>query len=463
MNKILFKSGFVMSLNDKVGDVDGADVLVEGAVIRQVGKNIVADGAEVVDATGMLMMPGMADTHAHMWETPFKGRIAEGWGMEYFTNIHPLVAFFTPDDLYAAVYAGAVEALASGTTSILDYDTCIRSSEHADAALAALKASGIRATFGYDLRGKDHSGKSPLGPSAARFKDIERVNAKLAVGKESMIRMVICLSDLNSESRNAVVKEIEFARSIGCRMTWHCSKAGEISLLDRLGLLGPDMLPAHGNYTTDEDLDSLSGVGGCLTTQPEAETYAGRRSMSMVGRAHRRGVKIALGIDVPVIMNYGLLPQMRLLFYLQRYIDGLNERIEGHFPVSRRPGTPTLSARDIVRCATTNGAEAVGLSDTVGQIAPGFQADIVLLDTRQFGRAEGDPAAHLINNCSAGDIQTVMVAGQFRKRDGKMIGVDIARMLSAREAVRDRIYKEAGEVPGKIKRGYWHWGEGEGA
>ena len=461
MGKILFKNGFVMSLNDKVGDIDRADVLVEGDTIRQVSKNIAADGAEVVDAIGMMVMPGMADTHAHMWETPFKGRIAEGWGMEYFTNIHPLVAYFTPDDLYAAVYAGAVEALASGTTSILDYDTCIRSSEHADAALAALKAAGIRATFGYDLRGKDHSGKSPLAPGAARFKDIERVKAKLAAEK-GLIRMVICLSDFNPESRNAVAKEIEFSRSIGCRMTWHCNKAGEIALFERMGLLGADMLPAHGNYTTDEDLDSLGSVGGCLTTQPEAETYAGRRSMSMVGRAHRRGVKICLGIDVPVIMNYGLLPQMRLLFYLQRYIDGLNERIEGQFPVSRRPGTPTLSARDIVRCATTNCAEAVGLGAEVGQIAPGFQADIVLLDTRQFGRAEGDPAAHLVNNCSAGDIQTVMVAGQFRKRDGKMVGVDIGKMLSAREAARDRIYKEAGEVPGKIKRGYWHWGEGDG-
>jgi hypothetical protein len=56
-----------------------------------------------------------------------------------------------------------------------------------------------------------------------------------------------------------------------------------------------------------------------------------------------------------------------------------------------------------------------------------------------------------------------MTAGQFRKRNGKMIGVDMANMLSAREAARNRIYKEAGEVPGKIKHGYWHWGEGEGA
>lgn len=459
MAKILFKNGFVMSLNDKVGDLE-ADVLVDGAVIKQVGKNISTDGAEVVDAKGMLVMPGMADTHCHLWETPFKGRIAEGWGMEYFVNIHPLASYVEPEDLYAGIYAGCIEALYTGTTSIFDYSHCIRSSEHADAAVEALRDSGIRAVFGYDLRGKDHSGKSSLAPSAARFKDIERIKSKLWGDKASLLRLAVCLSEVAPESANAILKEIEFTRSLGVRVSWHCNKAGEIEFLDKHGVMGPDLMPAHGNYTTDRDLDILGSVGGFLTTQTEAETYAGRRSMSMVARGHRRGVKIALGIDVPVIMNYGLLHQMRLMFYLQRYMDGVVERHEGQVPVARRPGTPTFAARDIVRMTTTNCAEANGVGDIVGQIAPGFQADIVLLDTNLFGRAEGDPAGHVVTNSSSGDIDTVMVAGEFRKRAGKMVGVDMAKMLAAREAARDRIYKAAGEVPGKPKLGYWHWGEG---
>lgn len=458
MSKVLFKNGFVMSLNDKVGDGE-ADVLVDGAVIKQVGKNLAADGAEVVDAKGMLVMPGMADTHCHLWETPFKGRIAEGWGMEYFVNIHPLASYTEPEDVYAGIYAGCIEALYTGTTSMFDYSHCIRSSEHADAAVEALRDSGIRAVFGYDLRGKDHSGKSSLAPGAARFKDIERIKSKLSDDKASLLRLAVCLSEVTPESANAVLKEVEFTRSLGVRASWHCNRAGEIEFFDKHGVMGPDLLPAHGNYTTDRDLDILGSVGGFLTTQPEAETYAGRRSMSMIARGHRRGVKIALGIDVPVIMNHGLLAQMRLLFFLQRYMDGVIERHEAQSPVSRRPGVPTYSTRDVLRTTTTNCAEATGVGDIVGQIAPGYQADIVLMDTRNFGLAEGDPAGHVVHNSSIADIHSVMVAGKFRKRDGKMVGVDMGKMLAAREAARDRIYKAAGEVPGKPKLGYWHWGE----
>ena len=459
MSKTLFKNGYVMSGNDKVGNLEQGDVLVDGTKVVQVGVNLQSAEADVVDAAGMLVMPGMVDSHTHLWETPFKGRIAEGWGMEYFTNIHPLVSHFTPEDAYAAIYAGCIESLHAGVTTMFDFSTCVRSSEHADAAVAALKDSGIRGVFGYDLRGTDHSGTSPLKPSAARFKDIERVKSSISDDNTSLLRLAICLSEVAPNSMELIKREVEFSRSLGLRMSWHCNKAGEISALHQHGLFGADMLPAHGNYTTDEDLDLLGSVGGYLTTQPEAETYAGRRSMSMVARGHRRGVGIALGIDVPVIMNFGLLPQMRLLHYLQRFMDGIHERHEGQSPVSRRPGVPTLSARDIVRFATSNSAAAIGLGDVVGQIAPGFQADIVLLDTRSFGQAEGDPACHVVMNSSLGDVHSVMVAGEFRKRDGRMVGVDMPKMLAERVAARDRVYKAAGEVPGVIKKGYWNWGQ----
>lgn len=460
MSKVLFKNGCVVSCNDKLGDIENADVLVDGTKIAAVGPKLAADGADVVDATGMIVMPGMIDTHTHMWETPFKGRIFDAWGMEYFTNIHPLVSHCNAEDVYAGIYAGAIEALSAGVTSIFDYSHCIRSSEHADAAIEALKAAGIRATFGYDLRGTDHSGKSPLKPSAARFPDIERVKGKIDNSPESLLRLAICLSEVTNDTKDQITSEIAFSRELGVRMSWHCNKAGEVTWLHKRGLMGADLMAAHGNYMTDEDIDYLGGVGGFLTTQPEAETYAGRRSMSMVGRCHRRGVRIGLGIDVPVIMNYGLLAQMRLLFFLQRYMDGVIERHEGQFPVARREGVPTLSPRDILRFVTTNGAEANGVGDVVGQIAPGFQADIVLLDTRSFGRGEGDPAGHIVTNSSLGDIHTVMVAGAFRKRDGKMVGVNMEKMLSERIAARDRIYQLAGEKPGEYKKSYWPWGAG---
>ena len=114
MATTLFTNAFVMSCSDQIGDLEQADVLVEGTKIAKVGSGIEVSGAEKVDASGMILMPGMIDTHSHLWETPFKGRVSEGWGMEYFTNIHPMVSFYTAEDAYAGIYAGLVESLAAG-------------------------------------------------------------------------------------------------------------------------------------------------------------------------------------------------------------------------------------------------------------------------------------------------------------------------------------------------------------
>lgn len=461
MTKTLFKNAFVVSCNTKIGDVTETDVLVDGTQIKQIGKNIDAAGADVFDATGMILMPGMIDTHSHLWETPFKGRVAEGWGMEYFTNIHPLVSYFTAEDAYAGIYAGLIESLANGVTTMFDFNTCIHTPEHADAAMQAVKDAGIRGFMGYDLRGKSPNSKPPLAPSAARFPDVRRVAGTISNGKADLVRLALCLSDISRETIDDAVKEIQFARELGLRISWHCNKAGELEALAARGMMKQDLLPAHGNYTTDKDLELLGSVGGCLTSQTEAETYAGRRSMSMIARGHRAGARIALGVDVPVIGNLGLLPQMRLLHFLQRYMDGAIERHEGQVPVVRRPGVPTLDARNILEFATINGAAALGIDDVVGQIAPGYQADIVLMDAREFGVAEGDPAGHIVLNSSSGDVDSVMVAGQFRKRAGKMIGVDMAKMLSNRVAARDRVYKTAGEVPGDLHKTYWGWSDGK--
>jgi cytosine/adenosine deaminase-related metal-dependent hydrolase len=459
MTRTLFKNAFVVSCNTKIGDIPGADVLVEGTQIKQVGAKIKAADAEIVDATGMLLMPGMIDTHSHLWETPFKGRVAEGWGMEYFTNIHPLVSHFTPEDVYAGVFAGHIESLANGVTTMFDYNTAINSPEHADAAMQALQDAGIRGFMGYDFRGKTPNVKVALAPSAARFKDVERVRGGIANGARDLVRLATCLGDVAPDNMDAVVREIEFSRELGCYMSWHCNKAGELEQIAARGLLKNDLLPAHGNYTTDKDLQLLAEIGGYLTSQTEAETYAGRRSMSMIARGHRMGVRIAIGVDVPVIGNLGLLPQMRLLHFLQRYMDGAIERHEGQVPVVRRPGVPTFDARNILEIATINGAGALGIGGVTGQVAPGFEADIVLLDARNFGIAEGDPAGHIVLNSSSGDIDTVMVAGKLRKRDGEMLGVDMGKMLAARVAARDRVYKAAGQVPGGLNKTYWVWGQ----
>lgn len=451
--KTLFRNARVITFDDAIGDLPRGDVLVSETTVEAVGVDLEAADAQVVDADGMLLMPGMVDSHTHLWEALFRGRVSEAWGSEYFGDLPQLGSFMTPEAVYGATYAGAVELLDAGVTTVFDYCHCILSPEHADAALDALRAAGIRAVFGYDLAGRDPAGHGSLGPSQERFPDVERVAWALA--EEPLLTLAVCLSGVGPDDMERTGIELAFARGLGCLTSYHNNAGGELVLLDEAGLLGPDVLPAHGNYTTDDDLERLGAVGGCLTTQTEAETYAGRRSMSMMGRGHRRGVRIALGVDVPALVNSAVMTQMRLVYFLQRYMDGMHERLEGQVPVARRPGVPTFTARDVLRFGTVNGAAAVGLGEAVGRIAPGCQADLVLLDARRYGMADGDPAAHVVLNSSLADVHTVMVAGAVRKREGRMVGVDHAELVAAREAAAERVLASAGV--GEMRRTYWDW------
>lgn len=455
MSAKLLKNAYIVDFDDE-NSIESRDVLIEDDTISAVEANLEAGDAEVIDCTGMVAMPGMADTHTHLWEALFRGRVSEAWGMEYFTNIPPLGSHLTPDDMYAGVYAGATELLYNGVTSVLDFCHAILSPDHADAAVRALQDSGIRALFAYDLAGRDPAGKGVLAPSEGRYDDIQRVQGDL--DQDARVRLGVGLNGVTHETIEQVIGEIEFSRSISAHMTFHNNAGGELVMLDQAGALGPDILPAHCNYTTNEDLEALAGCDGSISTQPEAETYAGRRPYSMVGRAKKRGVRVALGVDVPALVNPGVLTQMRLLYLFQRYMDGVHERHEGQVPVARRPGWPQLDTSDVLRAGTTDGVAAMGLGDDVGQVAPGYKADIVLVSTEPFGLSEGRLSAHLVMNTTNADVDTVMVGGEFVKRDGILVGVDDKKMLGDRVKARDDVLARAEAIRSKgMQETWWPW------
>jgi cytosine/adenosine deaminase-related metal-dependent hydrolase len=178
----------------------------------------------------------------------------------------------------------------------------------------------------------------------------------------------------------------------------------------------------------------------------------------MVGRAHKRGIGVALGVDVPALVNSAIMTQMRLLYLLQRYMEGAHERGEGQTPIARRPGWPQLDTKDVLRFGTLDGVEALGFGGDVGKIEVGYQADLVLLDARTFGISESGLASHVVMNATPGDVDSVMVAGEFRKRDGVLVGVDGEDLQANRVAARDRVLATAGEIgAGGLIEDHWDW------
>ena len=140
--KTLITGGTVVSMDTAVGDLDRGDVLLQDGVIVEVAERIDAPGAEVIDATDRIVLPGFVDTHRHTWQTAFRGVGADWTFPEWAVALHGMLKpHYRPEDVYVGTLLGRLEALHSGVTTMLDWFHCAQSPEHADAAIAALRAA----------------------------------------------------------------------------------------------------------------------------------------------------------------------------------------------------------------------------------------------------------------------------------------------------------------------------------
>src|SRR5262245_1225073 len=147
---LLIKNGCVLTLDRSVGDFDQADVLVEGTTISAVRPNIDAPAADVIDASDMIVMPGLVDTHRHMWQGILRNVLPDGSLDDYRQVVQRRFgAIYTPDDVYAGDLLSALGAIDTGVTCILDWSHIHNAPDHTDAAVKALVESGVRAVFAY--------------------------------------------------------------------------------------------------------------------------------------------------------------------------------------------------------------------------------------------------------------------------------------------------------------------------
>lgn len=433
--RTLLRGGYLVTMDDALGDVERGDLLVEGSRIAAVGGDLDVPADEVIDASGAIVLPGLIDSHIHLWQAPLRGLATECWAGEYFPTVHPLAGRYRPEDMYRATHAGAVEALSHGTTTVVDFCHAVNSPEHADASLAALREAGVRAWFGYSFRDRPEYPNRAFGSFEDRLKDAQRVREALPDG--GLARMGIALNNIDHVDARTNARELGCARELGALAMVHSVHAPDIDTLHSRGLLGPDLLWVHQETAGPDQLALLAEHGGVIAATPEVEFGMGGL-YPVTGRALRAGVPVTLGVDIPSGVNPDMLVQMRLAFQIERMRDGQRERAEGR-DLARTDRVPTLTARDVLRLATVDAARALGIGDRVGRLAPGLDADVLMLSTAPFGFGAGDPAGYVVVHASAADVDTVVVAGHIRRRSGRMVDVDEPRLRDDAAAVRDRV------------------------
>ena len=454
----VIRGGTVLSVDPEIGELPRGDVLVEGAKIVAVAPSIEAGDAEVIDATDCIVMPGLIDTHRHVWQAPWRN-IGSDWTLaHYFTGLHAgLSGFYRPEDTYAGNLLGTLEALDSGITTLLDWSHNLNTPEHADGAVQALLESGARCVFA-------HGGGAPewqVPSEVPHTHDAKRIRSQYFSSNDGLVTMAMALRGPQFATRPTTELDWALARELDLPITVHVGdgewgKSRPVEWLRDRGLMSPDVTYVHCNTLGDDELRMIADSGGTASCSPDIELQMGH-GWPATGRLVAAGVQPSLSIDVCVSNGGHMFGTMRATIGTERGLA--NAAIEASGAHASAQDRVALSCRDVIRFATIEGARACGLDDRTGSLTPGKEADIIVLRADSFGMTPlNNPSGAVVYNAHPGLVDTILVAGKVVKRDGRLLDVDAARVRRLATETRDYLLgkgRDSGRLPGIQIGGDW--------
>ncbi|MBX9774176.1 MAG: amidohydrolase family protein [Xanthobacteraceae bacterium] len=430
----VIRNGAVITV-DKAGVLPRADILVRDGRIEAVGPDLAATGAETIDATDMIVMPGFVDTHYHMWSAVGRNFVGDGFG--YFAAKNATSKLFEPADFYNSVMLGLVELANAGVTTVHNWSHNTRTAAHADAELRAHRESMLRALYSHGQ--VDQMPRNEL----IDFASIDRVQRDYFAKGAAFDGLVTYGVNLRggSQSEEAVYhQEMEIARKRGLWIAIHAGQTPPNRVFaedyEKRGWLGPKLLICHYLPASDADAQAMARTGTPLSFATHSEFRLGRAGdpRDALLRMRRHNVLISLSFDANSIAPPNMFETMRFTWNM-----GIPWR-----------GTPTeklpeVTFREVIEMATLNGAKALGLGDVTGSITVGKRADIILIRGNDINIAPvADIEASVVQSAMPSNVDTVLVDGRIVKRGGRLVAYDVDKVVREAKASALRIRTAAG-------------------
>ncbi len=429
----------VVTMNATRAELAGADVHLRDGVIMAVGPGLQAPGAEVIEAAGCVVTPGLVNTHHHLYQTLTRAvpggqdALLFGW----LKTLYPIWARFGPEEMFVSAKVGLAELALSGCTMTSDHLYLFPNGARLDDTIAAAVEVGLRfhPTRGAMSIGESAGGLPPdslVEQEPAILKDMVRVVDRFHDPKPgAMVRVGLAPCSPFSVSRELMRDAALLARDKGVMLHTHLAENDEdiaYSLAkfgcrpgqyaEDLGWTGPDVWHAHCVKLDGSEIELFSrsetGVAHC----PCSNCRLGS-GIAPVKTMRDAGVKVGLGVDGSASNDAGnLISEARMALLLQR--------------VAR--GADAMSAREVLEIATLGGAQVLGRDD-LGVIAPGKRADLAIWDMRGVEAAGSwDPVAALVL-CGPTRVRHLIVEGRQVVRDGQMVTLDLARVVERQRAL----------------------------
>ncbi|MFD1541157.1 amidohydrolase family protein [Nonomuraea guangzhouensis] len=439
---VVLRGGTVLPMDERQGEgrrmLPRTDVLVIGDRIAAVGPGLAAppDAVEI-DASGGIVMPGMIDTHRHMWQTALRGYGADWTLTQYFVWFYlEHGKLFRPEDVHAGNTLAAIEALDAGVTTVVDWSHGLQTVDHADAAADALQSVPGRYVLAYG-----NLQQAPAEWTAApEFRDFVRRR----VTGDDLLGFQLAF-DVLGDPAFPEKPAFEAARELGAAVTTHAGVWGAtgddgIKLMYEHGFMTPGTIYVHAASLSADSYHRIAATGGSISVSTESEQSAGQGYPPTWSiRAH--GIPVSLSMDTSVWWSGDLFSAMRATLGADRS----REHLEAH----AKGDTVThcgLRADQVVEWATRGGARALGRDD-LGSLEPGKKADLVLIknDLSPVSFPLLNPFGHVAFQAQRGDVHTVLVNGRVVKHEHRLLGIDLAAARREVEGTVEYLRSEMGE------------------
>ena len=417
--EFVIRGATVLTMDRTIGDLARGDVHVRNGAIVAVAKEIDAPILASVDARGMICMPGFIDTHWHLWTSVCRPIIRiDDPKLGYFPVTNRLGPHYTPEDSYRSVRLGLAEALSAGATMVHNWAHNVRSPDHADAELAAMRDMGMRGRFAYGpAQGMPNDRPMDLDGLARVKRDW--------MPNDGMLTLGICSRNVGNDAnvlRGNIPPEIARAdwggaRALGLPISLHTSGPSPIRMLNDANLLSADVQLVHPLLTTAEDRQILKQRDVSYSIAPVGESRRpAKAGVIQLAELLEAGIRVSMSIDHTGSFNCDFFECMRILYNLHQH------RVGARVP---------LTAKRLVQLATLDGAIDLGVAERTGSLSPGKRADIILVRTGDINMAPiGDPYEALVSFAQPRNVDTVIVDGRILRRAGQFTVLNHAEVLS---------------------------------
>lgn len=407
--EFVIRNAYVITMDAVIGDLEKGDVHVRQGEIVAVGTQLTAPNAQVINGQNTIVLPGLIDTHWHLWTALFRSRSGDIQEQGYFPLSKRLGKGYTPEDVYHATRLATAEALFSGITTVHDFNHNIRTIDYAQAAVQALSDAGIRARFSYGYY-KDQSPEeaTPFSSITQLQRSWNHQNRLLSLG----------FAPREISAYKQYRRDWEIARELQLPITVHASSSpnevGEIEVMAKAGLLGSDVNVIHATAATPHEIEQLAKHHTSVTLTPLTEMRTG--GFPKIRELLTAGVLVGLGVDTTALAGNAD------MFVIMKTLQAIaNAQAESEF---------ALLPRRILELATINGAEILGISGQVGSLTPGKRADLIMVSTDNLNMSGFTNPLHLLVEATQpSNVELVMVDGQIVKREGKLTTIDVNKIL----------------------------------